>query len=159
LYNKTQHQPFDLILDVQVLIGSYKSSEATFISCPRIIIPKPKNLVYINYFLKVDRRHGKRPLPLEASEEKEKEHDDFPSYASTWSETDMSAMVSALTQVMGTTDNNPTSVQSTPYGLDQSVVKDEPDQSQPVQDQGNGCIHMCCVLVIFALLYVLPTLI
>lgn len=93
--------------------------------------------MYINYFLKVDRRHGKRPLPLEASEEKEKEHDDFPSYASTWSETDMSAMVSALTQVMGTTDNNPTSVQSTPYALDQSVVKDEPDQSQPVQDQEN----------------------
>ena len=90
----------------------------------------------------MDRRHGKRPLPPEASEEKEKEHDDFPSYASTWSETDMSAMVSALTQVMGTSNNNPTSVQSTQYDPEQSVVKDEPDQSRPVQDQGNGCIHI-----------------
>ncbi|KAJ6388295.1 hypothetical protein OIU77_026797 [Salix suchowensis] len=81
----------------------------------------------------VDRRHGKRPLLPEASEEKEKEHDDFSSYASTWSETDMSAMVSALTQVMG----NPTSVQSTQSAPEQSVVKDEPDLSRPVQDQEN----------------------
>ncbi|KAF9689027.1 hypothetical protein SADUNF_Sadunf01G0049200 [Salix dunnii] len=50
----------------------------------------------------------------------------------------MSCMVSALTQTMGATDNNvPTSVQSTPFALDQTVVKDEPDQSQPVQDQEN----------------------
>uniref|UniRef100_A0A6N2JWY6 AP2/ERF domain-containing protein n=2 Tax=Salix viminalis TaxID=40686 RepID=A0A6N2JWY6_SALVM len=81
----------------------------------------------------VDRRHGKRPLLPEASEEKEKEHDDFSSYASTWSETDMSAMVSALTQVMG----NPTSVQSTQSAPEQSVVKDEPGLSRPVQDQEN----------------------
>lgn len=49
------------------------------------------------------RRHGKRPLPLEASpEEKEKEQDNnFPSW--TTHESDMSAMVSALTQVIGTT--------------------------------------------------------
>ncbi|CAK7336041.1 unnamed protein product [Dovyalis caffra] len=49
----------------------------------------------------------------------------------------MSAMVSVLTQVMGTADNNPTSVQPTPFALEQSVVKVEPDQSQPVQDQEN----------------------
>ncbi|KAG5249619.1 ethylene-responsive transcription factor [Salix suchowensis] len=45
----------------------------------------------------------------------------------------MSAMVSALTQVMG----NPTSVQSTQSAPEQSVVKDEPDLSRPVQDQEN----------------------
>ncbi|KAJ6414818.1 hypothetical protein OIU84_003768, partial [Salix udensis] len=43
----------------------------------------------------------------------------------------MSAMVSALTQVMG----NPTSVQSTQSAPEQSVVKDEPELSRPVQDQ------------------------
>ncbi|KAJ6703251.1 DNA-BINDING DOMAIN [Salix viminalis] len=45
----------------------------------------------------------------------------------------MSAMVSALTQVMG----NPTSVQSTQSAPEQSVVKDEPGLSRPVQDQEN----------------------
>ncbi|KAB5564773.1 hypothetical protein DKX38_004827 [Salix brachista] len=93
---------------------------------------KRSNEILVAFDL-VDRRHGKRPLPPEASEEKEKEHDDFSSYASTWSETDMSAMVSALTQVMG----NPTSVQSTQSAPEQSVVKDEPDLSRPVQDQEN----------------------
>ncbi|KAJ6702121.1 DNA-BINDING DOMAIN [Salix koriyanagi] len=39
---------------------------------------------------------------------------------------------------MGATDNNvPSSVQSTPSALDQTVVKDEPDHSHPVQDQEN----------------------
>ncbi|KAL3609572.1 hypothetical protein D5086_000592 [Populus alba] len=79
--------------------------------------------------------YGKRPLPPEASEEEEKELDGFPSYSSTWSETDMSSIVSALTQAMGTADNNVPTVQSTPFALHQSVVKGEPDQSQPVQDQ------------------------
>lgn len=100
----------------------------------------------------MDRRHGKRPLPPEASEEKDKEvHDDFPSYSSSWSETDMSAMVSALSQVIGTTDDKPTAVQSTPLAIDQSVVvKEEPDPSQPLQDQGM-CVRIGYVLVIFAL--------
>jgi hypothetical protein len=84
----------------------------------------------------VDRRHGKRPLPSEASEEKEKEHD-FPDYASSWSETDVSAMVTALSKVIGKIDDNPTPVQSTPLTIPESTeVKEEPDSSQPVQDQG-----------------------
>lgn len=95
----------------------------------------------------MDRRHGKRPLPSEASEEKEKEQvDHFPSataaYESSWSETELSAMVSALTQVIGTgDDNNPAAsmVQSNPSLL-LSTVKQEPDPSQPVQPtQGAYC--------------------
>jgi len=86
----------------------------------------------------VDRRHGKRPLPSEASEEKEKEHD-FPDYASSWSETDVSAMVTALSKVIGKIDDNPTPVQSTPLTIPETTaVKEEPDSSQPVQDQENA---------------------
>lgn len=76
----------------------------------------------------MDRRHGKRPLPSEASEDKEK-HQELPSYESSWSETDMSAMVSALTQVIGTTDDQSNMVQSNPS----TVSSDLP---QPAQDQG-----------------------
>lgn len=97
----------------------------------------------------MDRRHGKRPLPSEASEEKEREQPEFPSsatsaaYESSWSETELSAMVSALTQVIGTTDENPAHmnmVQSNPSSVllsdHHSAVKQEPDPSQPVQGQG-----------------------
>ncbi|KAK7837396.1 hypothetical protein CFP56_021331 [Quercus suber] len=48
----------------------------------------------------------------------------------------MSAMVSALTQVIGTVDEKPTLVQSTPLAIRECAVKEEPDSSQPVQDQG-----------------------
>ncbi|KAL2329702.1 hypothetical protein Fmac_017283 [Flemingia macrophylla] len=73
------------------------------------------------------RRHGKLPLSSEASEEKEKE-DEFDAYAYTsWSsETDMSEMVSALAQVMGTTNRSPCMPQSTHFTLSTSVVNDEP---------------------------------
>lgn len=80
------------------------------------------------------RRHGKRPLPSETSEEnkegRDQHHDEFSpsSYESSWTEADMSAMVSALTQVIGTPEED-NKVQSNPS------VKDEPDRSQPVQDQ------------------------
>ncbi|KAM3705873.1 hypothetical protein ACJW31_03G111500 [Castanea mollissima] len=47
----------------------------------------------------------------------------------------MSAMVSALTQVIGTVDEKPTLVQSTPLAIPECAVKEEPDSSQPVQDQ------------------------
>lgn len=83
----------------------------------------------------MDRRHGKRPLPSEASEAKEKEHDNFPSYSSSWSESDMSAMVSALTQVIGTSDEQSSMVQSNPSDLP-AAVKEEPDPPQQTQDQG-----------------------
>lgn len=80
----------------------------------------------------MDRRHGKRPLPLEASEEeKEKEQEEFPAYTSSFSETDMDAMVSVLSQVISTSDDKPSPTQSTPL-----VIKDEPDdQSQSTKDQ------------------------
>ncbi|GMY26643.1 ethylene-responsive transcription factor ERF113-like [Fagus crenata] len=48
----------------------------------------------------------------------------------------MSAMVSALTQVIGTVDDKPSLVQSTPLAIPECAVKEEPDNStQPVQDQ------------------------
>ena len=94
----------------------------------------------------MDRRHGKRPLPPESSEEKEKEHD-IPDYASSWSETDMSAMVSALTQVIGTVDDKPSLVQSTPLAIPECAVKEEPDNStQPVQDQGINTFYFYYLL-------------
>ncbi|PQM41698.1 AP2/EREBP family transcription factor-like protein 10 [Prunus yedoensis var. nudiflora] len=49
----------------------------------------------------------------------------------------MSAMVSALTQVIGTTEDHHqgTVVQSNPSSISHSIVKEEPDRPQPVQDQ------------------------
>ncbi|KAK7340792.1 hypothetical protein VNO77_21505 [Canavalia gladiata] len=92
--------------------------------------------------LKVDpRRHGKLPLYSEASEEKEKEEaiEEFDAYASSWStETDMSAMVSALAQVMGTTNRNPNMPQSTSFPISTSLLKQEsqpyPSQPPPLQE-------------------------
>lgn len=84
----------------------------------------------------MDRRHGKRPLPSEASEEKEAGRDDdhphHHAYESSWSETELSAMVSALTQVIGTgedhnTDNPPPPVKQEPP---------DPSHLLPLQPQG-----------------------
>lgn len=110
---------------------------------------------------KVDRRHGKRPLPSEASEEKARQrethqqHELFPAsaaaavaYESSWPETELSAMVSALSQVIGTgednnNNNNPPSrpalnlVQSNPSSA--PVKQEPPDPSLPVQGQGTQC--------------------
>ncbi|KAJ0045905.1 hypothetical protein Pint_05377 [Pistacia integerrima] len=49
----------------------------------------------------------------------------------------MSAMVSALTQVIGTGDDQSNMVQSNPPSAssDLPLVKDEPDPPQPAQDQ------------------------
>lgn len=91
----------------------------------------------------MDRRHGKRPLRSdEAEEEEEKEDDIFPIY-STRSQQDMSAMVLALTQVIGNADKNPplhgfdnhpstTTTTTTPYH--------QPSQPHPqlLQDQGTS---------------------
>ncbi|KAG8648396.1 hypothetical protein MANES_09G188100v8 [Manihot esculenta] len=50
----------------------------------------------------------------------------------------MSAMVSALSQVIATTTgDNPTMVQSNPLAAEHSIVKEEPHHSQPIQDQDN----------------------
>ncbi|WRX14662.1 AP2/ERF domain - like 10 [Theobroma cacao] len=96
----------------------------------------------VTFVQKVDRRHGKRPLPSETSEEKDKGRDDFTAaaenYAATsWPEAaDMTAMVTALTHVMGTGGSDE-QLSFTPSSvpLSQSAVKEEPDPPQPVQDQ------------------------
>ncbi|GLT83893.1 hypothetical protein SLE2022_021580 [Rubroshorea leprosula] len=82
---------------------------------------------------KVDRRHGKRPLPSDEPEKKEEDHI-FPIY-SAQSQQDMSVMVAALTQVIGNSSNND------PLQLDENQLSlssnSEQHQSQPSQDQGN----------------------
>lgn len=82
------------------------------------------------------RRHGKRPLPLEASpEEKEKEQDNnFPSWAT--HESDMSAMVSALTQVIGTTTAD---ADALPVAVKEESSDNPLQQTQTqTQDQDQG---------------------
>lgn len=80
----------------------------------------------------MDRRHGKRPLPSETSEEKSKGRDEFAAAATSWTEAaDMTAMVTALTQVMGS-DEQLSFQQSPKPSSVQSEVKNEP----AVQDQG-----------------------
>ncbi|KAK7295610.1 hypothetical protein RJT34_18521 [Clitoria ternatea] len=104
----------------------------------RAIIDKEKG-IESSKLVKVDpRRHGKLPLSSEAQEKEETlvDHEfDAYNYASSWSSssgTDMSTMVSALAQVMGTTNNqNPhitqqpvsTSIPSSNPPLDQEVKK------------------------------------
>ncbi|CAK9186893.1 unnamed protein product [Ilex paraguariensis] len=80
----------------------------------------------------VDRRHGKRPFPLDESEEK-KEEQIFPIYSAR-SQQDMSAMVSALSQVIGNNNNNPASVHGDPLIIPQSDTAEQ-NQSQSVQEQ------------------------
>ncbi|XP_008239644.1 PREDICTED: ethylene-responsive transcription factor ERF114-like [Prunus mume] len=91
---------------------------------------------YINsQFHKVDRKHGKRPLPADESEAKE-EDQIFPVYSSR-SQQDTSVMISALAQVIGNTDQTPLQqVQGNPLITSQSSPAES--QSQPaLQDQGN----------------------
>ncbi|XP_059638825.1 ethylene-responsive transcription factor ERF114-like [Cornus florida] len=97
---------------------------------------------------KVDlNRHGKRPLPSDDSSEKKEEEEEeeknniFPVYSAR-SQQDMSAMVSALTQVIGNTDKNllhdMPAGNSVAVGMAQPGATVPPDQSQPnIQDQGN----------------------
>ncbi|KAJ4973371.1 hypothetical protein NE237_006545 [Protea cynaroides] len=79
--------------------------------------------------------HGKRPLSSDAASSEEKEEDPiFPIYTSSRSEQDMSAMVSALTRVIGSPD-----VQGNPITTAaQAAHGQSHDPSlQPTQDQGN----------------------
>lgn len=87
------------------------------------------------------RRHGKLPLSSETSKEEEKEDtvQEFDAYATWSSETDMSAMVSALSQVMGTSNRNPPMSQSTSFPFSNFDTKDQPQpqpQPQPSSDKG-----------------------
>lgn len=81
------------------------------------------------------RRHGKRPLPLEASsEEKEKEQDNnFPAW--TTHESDMSAMVSALTKVIGTTTADGDGDGDALLAAVKEESSDSPLQQTQTQDQ------------------------
>ncbi|KAL2478960.1 ethylene-responsive transcription factor ERF [Forsythia ovata] len=81
----------------------------------------------------VDGRHGKRHLP--SNESAEEEDDPFPIY-STRSQHEMSAIVSALSQVMGSTDTNLASVHGNPLALQESSSAGLQIQPQPIQ-QGN----------------------
>ncbi|KAK7374743.1 hypothetical protein VNO80_08180 [Phaseolus coccineus] len=87
--------------------------------------------------LKVDpRRHGKLPLSAQTSKEEEKVEtiQELDAYASWSSETDMS-MVSALAQVMGTSNHNPPMPHSTSFPLSDFHSKDQP-QPHPPPDEG-----------------------
>ncbi|KAF5743646.1 ethylene-responsive transcription factor [Tripterygium wilfordii] len=88
----------------------------------------------------VDRRYGKRPLPSDESEEKEEDHI-FPVYSAR-SQQDMTAMVSALAQVIGSSHGNPDNDQvhgnTNPLVLSQSSNTEEENLPQPVQDQGRS---------------------
>ncbi|KAI6686761.1 hypothetical protein NL676_032674 [Syzygium grande] len=81
---------------------------------------------------KVDRRHGKRPLPLEASSQEKEREDDFASYESSLSEIDVSAMVSALSRVISTSDDTPSSAEY-PAAPVQEEHRDPLQQAPPDQ--------------------------
>nr|QNI23898.1 AP2/ERF transcription factor [Camptotheca acuminata] len=80
--------------------------------------------------------HGKRPLPSDESKEKEEEHI-FPVYSAR-SQHDLSAMVSALTQVLGNSEKDPPDGPANSLAIRTSESGTTlTDQSQPIQDQGN----------------------
>lgn len=76
----------------------------------------------------MDRRHGKRPLPHEASSQEKEREDDFASYESSLSETEVSAMVSALSRVISTSDDAPSSADD-PAAPVQEEHGDPPQQA------------------------------
>ncbi|RDX89871.1 Ethylene-responsive transcription factor ERF114, partial [Mucuna pruriens] len=79
---------------------------------------------------KVDRKHGKRSLPLE----EEEEENPFPVYSNR-SQQDMSAVVSALVQVIG---GNPVHQDPITVSHSTAVGNDSNEKSQPPQHQGNA---------------------
>lgn len=84
----------------------------------------------------MDRRYGKRALPCDEPEEKEEDHS-FPVYSAR-SQLDMDVMVSALSQVIGSSHSNPAQVHENPVTSTQSSTEND-HQTQPVvQDQGNA---------------------
>ncbi|CAK9177502.1 unnamed protein product [Ilex paraguariensis] len=99
-----------------------------------ILDPNPKAYHKVAEAYTVDRRHGKRPLPSNESEEK-KEEPIFPVYSAR-SQQDLSAVVSALSQVIGNNNNNPGSVPGNSLVIPQSGTAEQ-SRSQSVQDQGD----------------------
>ncbi|KAK6147968.1 hypothetical protein DH2020_018880 [Rehmannia glutinosa] len=91
---------------------------------------------------KVDSRHGKRPFSSNESEEKEdiinNNEPFFPIYSSARSQQDMSAMVTALSQVLGYTGQYPPSDdQNQPHYHHSSSSAPLHTQPQPTQEQAN----------------------
>lgn len=87
----------------------------------------------------MDRKHGKRPLPPNEEEEKAEE-DEFPVYSAR-SQQDMSAMISALSQVISNREENPLpQLHANPFitpHLPATTDQQQHDQSQPTTlDQG-----------------------
>lgn len=82
----------------------------------------------------MDRRDGKRSLPSEEAQ-KEEDYNLFPIYSER-SQHDMSAMVSALTQVIGGTNNDPLQLQEDPLTASQSSSTQNEQSQHPQQDQG-----------------------
>lgn len=79
----------------------------------------------------MDRRHGKRPLSPHQPEEKEEDRAD----------PDMTAMVSALTQVIGTTQEGaPGAHPGISRRNPNPPVAVAPPAAQP-EEQGIGCYH------------------
>jgi hypothetical protein len=105
------------------------------------------------------RRHGKLLLSSQTSEAKEKEEyglvdNEFDAYYasnSNWcSDTDLSTMVSALSQVIGTSttnNHNPHMAQSTST----TMVNEESQTPQPLLDQGLFLKLVVCLFLFFCL--------
>ncbi|XP_052728894.1 ethylene-responsive transcription factor ERF115-like [Vigna angularis] len=95
-----------------------------------------RRLLGSSFFVaKVDRKHGKRPLPLEEEEEEEEEEEKaFPFYFSR-SKQDVSAVVSALVQVIG---GNPLPEDPTTLSHSTAVQNNSNEPSHPPQHQGSA---------------------
>lgn len=113
---------------------------------------------------KVDRRrHGKRPLHSEASsaEEIQEGEDDLHTYGYTspWSETDVSAMVTALAQVMGTGHGNQLPATAATVDSTQAAVSRVPPveevhaSSHLPPNQGNEHLSIYIYLYIYAMIF------
>lgn len=84
----------------------------------------------------MDRKHGKRPLPSNEEEEKAAE-DQFPIYSAR-SQQDMSAMVSALSQVISNRDHDPLLDHHQLHGTSHPATTEQHQSSQPTSlDQGS----------------------
>ncbi|OIW07319.1 hypothetical protein TanjilG_11953 [Lupinus angustifolius] len=102
------------------------------------IITKLRNISIKHKQVKVDpRKHGKLPLSSQTSEAEEKDDvtNEFDDYGSSWySETDMSAMVSTVAQVMGNSTNQNQHVsQIITFPVSASMVNQDYAHSYPSQ--------------------------
>ena len=82
----------------------------------------------------MDRQHGKRHVPSEEEGEEKDEHL-FPVYSAR-SQQDMSAMVSALSQVMGATATATTQQDPLTTSHSSNAAADYRQSQAPQQDQG-----------------------